>query len=80
MVKLVMLKAVYHNSNLRNKELEKKIISSNILKNKKIIVDINKLLNKVKLNETVETKSKIIYCSSGVFLLSFVCVFLVIIK
>ena len=75
-----MLKDIYHN-NKSAKEDSKPIIKSQ--KNpidKKIIVDINKLLNRVKVNKKNEVKSKFIYFGSGMFLLSFVGLFLVILK
>ena len=76
-----MFKDIYHN----NKNIQK-VDSKPIIKpqknpiDKKIIVDINKLLNRVKVNKKNEVKSKFIYFGSGIFLLSFVGLFLVILK
>ena len=80
MIRLIMSKPVFHNSNLINKNSEKQTLHSNNFLKNNINVDINKLLNRVKLNQKNEIKSKIIYFSSGIFLLSFVGFFITIIK
>ena len=80
MIKLIIPKPIFHNSNLINKNSEKQALYSNNSLKKNINVDINKLLNRVKLNQKNEIKSKIIYFSSAIFLLSFVGFFITIIK
>ena len=75
-----MLKNVFHNS--------KSINEDNVLYNshpKKEIqqkknVDVNKLLNRVRLEEKNQKKQKIIFCISGISLISFMGIFLAIIK
>ena len=75
-----MLNDIYHNN--KNIKVESKPIikSQKNPTHKKIIVDINKLLNRVKVNRRNEVKSKFIYFGSGMFLLSFVGLFLVILN
>ena len=75
-----MLKDIFHNN--KNTKVDSKLIIKSQEKNidKKTIVDINKLLNRVKINEKNEIKSKFIYFGSGIFLLSFVGLFLTILK
>ena len=75
-----MKKSVFYNSNLIYKNSEKQTLHSNNFLKNNINVDINKLLNRVKLNQKNEIKSKIIYFSSAIFLLSFVGFFITIIK
>jgi len=75
-----MLKNVFHNS--------KSINEDNVLYNshpKKEIqqknnVDVNKLLNRVRLEEKNQKKQKIIFCISGISLISFMGIFIAIIK
>jgi hypothetical protein len=75
-----MSKDIFHNN--KNTKVDSKLIIKSQEKNidKKTIVDINKLLNRVKINEKNEIKSKFIYFGSGIFLLSFVGLFLTILK
>ena len=80
MIKLEMSKGVFHNSRSIHSVSSSKTSSSVIPKDKKINVDINKLLNRVKINQKNETKSKLIYFGSGIFLLSFLGFFLVILN
>ena len=75
-----MLNDIYHNN--KNIKVESKPIikSQKNPTHNKISVDINKLLNRVKVNRRNEVKSKFIYFGSGMFLLSFVGLFLVILN
>tara|TARA_B100000767_G_C19551987_1_gene445343 strand:- start:492 stop:719 length:228 start_codon:yes stop_codon:yes gene_type:complete len=61
-----MEKELYHNKNLINQNLNTKKLSRALNINKKQVVDINKLLNRVKIEQKNETKRKIIFYSSTV--------------
>ena len=65
-----MLKTYFHNnkSNSGNKSKKKNIPALYI--DQKRIVDINKLLNRVKMDKKNETKKKIIFYSSAILALS----------
>ena len=64
-----MQKNFFHNYRLNNINLEtKKFYNSQDVRRKKI-VNINKLLNRVKVDQQVEKKQKIVFLSLGVFLL-----------
>ena len=75
-----MKKTYFHNKYLNNvnKEQEKIIPVKNT--NRKINVDINKLLNRVKIEEKVDTKKKIFFYSSIILGIGFFSFFIVIIK
>tara|TARA_B100000767_G_scaffold7705_1_gene7634 strand:- start:224 stop:451 length:228 start_codon:yes stop_codon:yes gene_type:complete len=75
-----MKKNYFHNKylNNENKEQEKIIPVKNI--NRKINVDINKLLNRVKIEEKVDTKKKIFFYSSIILGICFFSFLVVIIK
>ena len=75
-----MKKTYLHNKYLNNvnKEQEKIIPVKNT--NRKINVDINKLLNRVKIEEKVDTKKKIFFYSSIILGIGFFSFFIVIIK
>ena len=60
-------------------KVQKKIIPSQFT-DKKRIVDINKLLNRVKIDKKNETKRKIIFYSSLVLVLGLFSTFIIIIK
>lgn len=64
-----MQKSIFHNNKLEIKFSNKKKIFNTEPENKKKIVDINKLLNRVKLNQESEIKSKILYLGFGISLL-----------
>ena len=75
-----MLNKIFHNdksslNNLKIKEFSK----FNYLK-KEVNVDVNKLLNRVKINEKNEKKQKIIFFSSGILFLGAVGIFISLIK
>ena len=65
-----MLKTYFHNnkSNPENKGKKNNIPAQYI--DQKRIVDINKLLNRVKMDKKNETKKKIIFYSSAILALS----------
>ena len=73
-----MTKNIFHNQKRNNENIEIKRFSD--LQNVKIKknVDINRLLNRAKLNQQSEKKYRIIFVSSGVFLLCFVGTFIAI--
>lgn len=72
---------IFYNYQSNEKILEKKKLSDLQDKNKKKkIVDINKLLNKVKIDEQSERKHKIIFFSSGILLLMFMGLFVSIVR
>ena len=64
-----MQKNFFHNYRLNNKNLEiKKFYNSQDVRRKKI-VNINKLLNRVKVDQQVEKRQKIVFLFLGAFLL-----------
>ena len=75
-----MHKNIFYNYKLLKKNIEIKKPTNTALTNKKKNVDINMLLNRVKINQHNEKKSKIIFFSFGVSLISFMGIFLMIIK
>ena len=70
MVKLHMLKSYFHNSKsiTENKSQKKSIPIEHV--NRKINVDINILLNRIRIEEKNETKKKIIFYSLTILALS----------
>ena len=64
-----MNKEFFHNQRLYNNGLDTKIASNFKGVQRKKIVNINKLLNRVKVNQLIEKKQKIIFLSVGVCLL-----------
>jgi len=73
-----MLKSYFHNHKSLNEN--KKIFTLNSKINIKRAVDINMLLNRVRLEEKNELKKKIIFFSFSVFALSLFGTFIAIIK
>mgnify|MGYP001290046881 FL=1 len=63
----------FHNYKSIEKSLEKRELS--YLQNKKTNVDINKLLNRVKIDQQNEKIKEIIFVCSAVLLLSFMGIF-----
>jgi len=70
MVKLLMLKSYFHNNKLttENKSQKKSIPIEHV--NRKMNVDINILLNRIRIEEKNETKKKIIFYSLTILALS----------
>ena len=80
MVNCMMQKYFFHNSNMRNETVDKiKELPNKFIK-KKNVVDINKLLNRVKLDEKNEIKNKIIFFSLFTLGLSAIGTFIAVIK
>ena len=78
MVKLGMQKKYFHNGKLENKVDTK---STNVITiNKKKIVDINILLNKVKIEQKNQAKRKILFFSFTILGLTLFGIFIAIIK
>ena len=75
-----MLKNVFHNNKIFNKNLEKKELSQVIKINQKEVVDINKLLNRVKINSYNDKKQKIIFFITLTLLFILVGIFISIIR
>ena len=71
---------IFHNSKSYKQNLDdnKSPFLKNI--NKKQNVDINKLLNKVKIDQKNEKKNKVIFLSSGFFLLGLMGIFISLIR
>ena len=61
-----MLKNVFHNNKSSLNNLEVKTFYKADYPKKILNVDVNKLLNRVKINEKNEKKQKIIFFSSGI--------------
>lgn len=75
-----MQKNYFHNKKLyeENVNIKRKIKTQ--YSNKKITVDINKLLNRVKIDKRKELKKKIIFFSTIIIMLIFISTFTIIIK
>ncbi len=74
-----MLKAYFHNrKHISEKKVQKKTPLQYI--DQKRIVDINKLLNRVKIDQKNETKKKIIFYSSVILALGLFSTLITIIK
>tara|TARA_B100000787_G_scaffold87780_1_gene64804 strand:+ start:1326 stop:1553 length:228 start_codon:yes stop_codon:yes gene_type:complete len=75
-----MQKNYFHNTKLSNENTDKKksLQSKNL--NAKIVVDINILLNRVKIEKKNQTKRKIIFISLVTLTLSLFGIFIAIIK
>jgi hypothetical protein len=80
MVKYGMQKNRFHNSRLINENLDKKQKYQTHNLDPKIVVDINKLLNSVKIEKKNEIKKKIIFFSLVILGLSIVGSVMAIIK
>ena len=79
MIRYVMSQSFFYNNKLKNNNTEASKTFHHQIEIREKNVDINKLLNRVKLNHQKEIKSKIIFFSLGVLLLGFVGIFLSII-
>tara|TARA_B100000795_G_scaffold196819_1_gene150842 strand:+ start:181 stop:408 length:228 start_codon:yes stop_codon:yes gene_type:complete len=75
-----VLKNFFHNNKSIDVNKGKKKNIPNLYIDQKRIVDINKLLNRVKVDKKNETKRKIIFYSASVLALSLFSTFIVIIK
>ena len=75
-----MQKTYFHNrKHINEKKVQKKIIPLQYNGQKKI-VDINILLNRVRVDKIKETKRKIIFYSSSILSLGFFSIFIMFIK
>ena len=75
-----MQKTYFHNrKHINEKKVQKKIIPLQY-NGKKRIVDINILLNRVRVDKINETKRKIIFYSSSILSLGFFSIFIMFIK
>ena len=75
-----MQKIRFHNSKITDENLNKKQLHQTQNLDPKIVVDINKLLNRVKIEEKSERKRKIIFFSLAVLVLSLVGTLISVIK
>ena len=75
-----MHKTYFHNRKHINEKKDQKKIIPLQYNGKKRIVDINKLLNRVKIDQKNETKRKIIFYSSAILALTLFSTFIVVIK
>ena len=80
MIRSIMPKFFFYNNHPLSKNNDTKNSSQILGTNKKSVVDINILLNRVKLEEKNETKRKIIFFSFATLALSLFGTFIVIIK
>ncbi len=72
---------IFYNNKYKNKKnLDTKQFSSIKNQDRKTYVDINKLLNRVKLDHKDEIKQKMIFLSFGIFLLFSMGIFVSIIR
>jgi len=75
-----MQKTYFHDGkDTSKKKVQKKTFPLQYIDQKKI-VDINKLLNRVKIDQKNETKRKIIFYSSAILALTLFSTFIVVIK
>ena len=63
-----MRKVYFHNGKSIDQNINTKRLSEAQHVNEKQVVDINKLLNRVKIDQKIERKKKIIFFSSVVFM------------
>jgi hypothetical protein len=79
MINYSVQKYYFHNSNRNNQTVDKiKTLQPKSIKKK--IVDINKLLNRVRLDEKKQTKKKVIFFSLLTLVLMVIGTFITIIK
>ena len=71
---------VFYNNKILSEDFKKKNLSQVIKKNHREVVDINKLLNRVKINKYNEKKRQIILFSAVTLLLIAIGTFISIIK
>ena len=74
-----MLKIFDDNKSIRKNKVQKKTIPVQYIDQKRI-VDINKLLNRVRIDKKNEIKRKIIFYSSAILALSLFSTFILVIK
>ena len=67
MVWWLMLKKIFHNNIISDQDLKFKKKPQTFNKKKISNVDINKLLNRVRLNEKNEKKEKFVFLGMGIF-------------
>ena len=72
-----MQKNIFHNG--KSEQIKLKLPSTFKLEKKKI-VDINILLNKIKTEQQIERKKKVIFCSFGILLLNLMGIFILVAK
>ena len=75
-----MPKVYFHNEKSIDQNINTKSLSKAQQKSEKQVVDINKLLNRVRIEKKNETKRKIIFYSFVIFGLSLMGLFLAIVK
>jgi hypothetical protein len=75
-----MQNSIFHNNKIFKKTLEKKKLSYLQNTNIKVNVDINKLLNRVKIEQNIEKKNKITFFSLGILLMGLMGIFVSIIR
>ena len=80
MVKLLMYKNYFHNDKATIENNDKKKLHQILNKEAKIAVDINILLNRVKIEKKYERKKKIFLYISTITILVLISVFLTMIK
>ena len=80
MIKLIMYKNIFHNHKHELEDVVVKNIPSIHNKKSKKNVDINKLLNRVKINQLSERKQKFIFFSFGFLLVNFMGIFVFVIR
>ena len=80
MVKLRVKKNIFYNNQITEKNLDINQSFQPKYLDKKRTVDMNKLLNRVKEDQQTEKKKKFIFFGMGVFLMSFMSIFVAIVK
>jgi hypothetical protein len=75
-----MQKYSFHNKKSIDQSINKKILSQAQYIDKNRVVDVNKLLNRIKIDQKNETKQKIIFYSSAILGLSLLGTFISFLK
>ena len=75
-----MQKNYFHNQKFVDKNLDIKKTSPSKNINQNARVDINKLLNRVKIDQKKQSKKKLLFFSFGILLISFMGIFIISIK
>ena len=80
MIKLSVSKSYLHNQKIANSEVNDNKIINNSHTKRTINVDINKLLNRVKIEEKNKKKEKLFLLSIGAVVIGIMAIFIVTVK
>ena len=80
MIKLIMQKKFFYDYRSVSEDLDFKKTLQTPEQNSKIRVDINKLLNRIKIEKKNEYKHKVAFFCFGISLISFMGIFIIIVR